>query len=392
MQILFVDDDPAILAGMQRMLRSKRNEWQITFAEGGERALEVLEETSFHVVVTDMRMPKVDGAQLLSHLYDQHPATVRIVLSGHTELSAALRSATLAHRFLSKPCEPPVLIEAIEQACTLERRLQNQELRQLVGKLSVLPSPSDVVVQLNEALATLDVSVDRVAEIVSGDVAISVKLLQLVNSSFFGLAQEVTSVRQAVAYLGTSLIRGLVAASEVFAFAGEVSPVPYRTLSLLHTHSMTVATRAQELAPAPLKQDAFVAGLVHDVGSIVLAAATPDVMASVMDEVERGERAVHEIEMELLGASHAEVGAYLLSLWGLPYPVVEAVAHHHDVPAVGSGGLQLTHLVTVADALSDAERPASVCSEGPTSALAEDFLEACGLRDQVLEIQRSTLR
>lgn len=383
-RVLFIDDDPAVLAGLRRMLRSKRDEWDLTFADGGQGALETLARETFDVVITDMRMPGIDGADVLARLRVEHPGTVRIVLSGHTEQSAALRSASLAHRFLSKPCDPQRLIEAIDQACRLEERLRNPELRRLVGQMTALPSPGQVVLDLNEALATPGTSVELVAEIVAGDVAISVKLLQLVNSAFFGLAQEVTSVRQAVAYLGTSLIRNLVAASEVFAFANDVRPVPYDSVALLHDHSLQVAQLAQDLAPPALAQDAFVAGLVHDVGALVLAAVMPDLVESIRAEVGRGERAVHDIETECFGADHADVGAYLLSLWGLPYAVVEAVAHHHEPPPVGADGVQLTHLVAIADALVDQDRPPGVSSEGWSPALDRAFLDACGLADRLL--------
>lgn len=383
-RVLFIDDDPAVLAGLRRMLRSKRNEWDLTFADGGQGALETLARESFDVVITDMRMPGVGGIDILAHLRVEHPETVRIVLSGHTEQSSALRSASLAHRFLSKPCEPLRLIEAIDQACRLEQRLRNPELRRLVGQMTALPSPGQVVLDLNEALATPGTSIELVAEIVAGDVAISVKLLQLVNSAFFGLAQEVTSVRQAVAYLGTSLIRSLVAASEVFAFAHEVRPVPYDSVPLLHDHSLRVAQLAQDLAPPALGQDAFVAGLVHDVGALVLAAVLPDLVESIRDEVARGERATHVIETEHFGADHADVGAYLLSLWGLPYAVVEAVAHHHEPPSVGAEGLQLSHLVAIADAFVELDDHSGMSFESASPALDRTFLEACGLADRLL--------
>ena len=148
-RVLFIDDDPAVLAGLRRMLRSKRDEWDLTFADGGQGALETLARETFDVVITDMRMPGIDGADVLARLRVEHPGTVRIVLSGHTEQSAALRSASLAHRFLSKPCDPQRLIEAIDQACRLEERLRNPELRRLVGQMTALPSPGQVVLDLN---------------------------------------------------------------------------------------------------------------------------------------------------------------------------------------------------------------------------------------------------
>ena len=126
-RILFVDDEPQILEGLQNLLHRHRRVWDMVFALGGEAALEELGCRPFDVIVSDMRMPLMDGATLLRRVQEQHSETVRIVLSGHVELTTALRAVSVAHQFLTKPCKPHELENVIQRACNL-RALINDEM------------------------------------------------------------------------------------------------------------------------------------------------------------------------------------------------------------------------------------------------------------------------
>ncbi len=112
-RVLFVDDEPKVLAGLQRMLRPLRHEWRMTFAAGGAEALAMLERGPFDVLVTDMRMPGIDGPQLLEEVRRRFPHVLRIALTGQYHGDAVQRSAALAHYHLAKPCDPDMLKEAI---------------------------------------------------------------------------------------------------------------------------------------------------------------------------------------------------------------------------------------------------------------------------------------
>src|SRR5208337_2001432 len=215
-RVLFVDDEPRILEGLRRMLRPQRHEWEMAFAPGGEAALALMEASPFDVIVSDMRMAGMDGATLLCRVRELYPQMVRIVLSGHTELSTALRVVPVAHQFLAKPCDAEMLRVAIERACHLKALLHDDSIRRTVGALCELPSLPRTYHALTLALADPDTSIQRIAGIVELDVGISTKVLQLVNSAFFGIARSITNIQNAVSYLGISTLKSLVLSVEVF--------------------------------------------------------------------------------------------------------------------------------------------------------------------------------
>lgn len=329
-RILFVDDEPNILEALQRMLRPQREEWDMSFANGGQEAVKLLDNGAFDVVVSDMRMPGIDGAALLNLVREKHPAALRFILSGYTELQASFRAVPVAHQFLVKPCDPDALRTAIERATSLVAVLNSRMLAGLVGSMQDLPSLPKSYSELRDALSDPDVSVERIVRIVETDVAITAKILQLVNSAFFGITRDVTQIKTAVSYLGLNILQNLVLSAEVFRAFQPKKPIPGFSVEEFHQHSQTTARIAAKI---PVKHQmpggVVIAALLHDVGKLVIAERSPDHFARALAGVKLDHKPLHVIEEELIGVSHAEVGAYLLSLWGLPYPVVEAVAHHH---------------------------------------------------------------
>jgi putative nucleotidyltransferase with HDIG domain len=330
MKVLFVDDEEAILSALRRMLRRHAPDWETSFAVGGEAALTRLSDERFDVVVTDMRMPVMDGAAVLKSVREEHPATVRIVLSGHNEMAAALRTVPLAHQFLTKPCDPDELRAAVNRATRLQDVLTRTELLPVIGGVDTLPSPPAVIARLGALLAAPDVDIDQVVEVVSADAAISAKLLQLVNSAFFGVARRVGDVATAVRYLGIVTVRDLAVAVHAFrAMSGDTSSKAL--VDEIHAHSSQVAELTQLLVDdGRHRHEAFVAALLHDVGRLVLAARAGDAYADVVAEAAGSDRRLQDLETEAFGASHTEVGALFLSMWGLPYPIVEVVLSHHQ--------------------------------------------------------------
>jgi HD-like signal output (HDOD) protein/CheY-like chemotaxis protein len=329
-RILFVDDESKILDGLQRMLRPDRKRWEMEFAVGGEAALKACANARFDVVISDMRMPGMDGATLLGHIRDQYPETARIILSGYSEITAATRAVHVAHRFLAKPCNASELQATIERVCTLQEVLCTPEIRQVIGTVGTLPSLSSTYTALTQALGRPDTSIDTVAEILSHDVAMSAKVLQLVNSAFFGLAQTVTSLQSAASYLGMETIKNLALVSEAFKVFVPHSCIPQSEFEAIQIQAQMTAAIALVLpADAKTREITVLAALLHDVGRLVLASKMPDRFCSVIALTKARGCEPFEAEEELLGTSHAEIGAYLLGLWGLPNLAVEAIAHHH---------------------------------------------------------------
>jgi HD-like signal output (HDOD) protein len=326
-RVLFVDDEARVLEGLENMLRSYRKQWDMTFVLGGAPAKAAIETSSFDVVVSDMRMPGIDGAKLLSWVRDKFPAIVRIILSGYAEVEASNRAVPVAHQFLLKPCEPKLLADVIERVCALRLQIDDEAVRRVIGKLDRLPPAPKVYTALTAAIADPKVDGRAIAAILRRDMGLCAKLLQLVNSSFFRVSRTITSIEQAVGFLGIDTVRNLVMVAEVF--DGSRSPADTALIESLQQRGIATGDLARRIASGEQAEDAYVAGLLHDVGELVLATSDRAAYAAVTAEAKARNLPRVVVESERDGVTHAEVGAYLLGLWGLPHVVVEAVANHH---------------------------------------------------------------
>jgi HD-like signal output (HDOD) protein len=349
LQVLFVDDDPLVLLGLRRMLRSERNQWVTQFATRGSEALALLDDFDFDVVLSDMQMPDMDGAELLTRVRQRRPSAVRIVLSGQSERASAVKAASVAHQFLSKPTDAQALRNAVSRARDLEDRLHQARLRSALGALDILPSPSATVTSLNAAFADPSSDLDLIVGIVEPDLAISSKILQLVNSAFFALPREVASLHEAVAYLGMENLRAVATSADMFQ-ALHSGPSVEQLARQLQAHSQGVMRLARHILPRAMRPgDLFLGGLLHDIGLLAAAALVPDLWADLVAGTS-GPWTTND-EERLLGATHSDIGAYLLCLWGMPYGAVEVVARHHDPGPLEAGALAEVHAVYLAEAL-----------------------------------------
>jgi HD-like signal output (HDOD) protein len=383
-RVLFVDDEPRVLEQLQQMLESQKDQWDMAFAPGGEAALMLLDATPFDVVVSDIAMPGMDGAALMKFVCERYPAIVRIVLSAPQEMEEALRAVPVAHQFLLKPCDPNMLRVAVERATSLSNILSNKLLANLVGSVKDLPVLPRTYLALRQKLAEPEASIRDVVHIVEQDVAISAKILQLVNSAFFGLPREVSSVRTAVGFLGIDTLQNLVLSAGVFTIFDQLARLPGFSCEELQAHSQLIAKIAGQIpASAHVRGVAVVAGLLHDVGKLVLATRAPAHFTRALEGAEAEGRPLYVVETELMGVSHAEVGAYLLGIWGLPSPVVEAVAHHHHPERVPQDSLDAVGIVYISNIL--AHQVADRASAGESLAQMEidpEYLERLGVSEQ----------
>jgi putative nucleotidyltransferase with HDIG domain len=375
MRVLFVDDDPNILQGLQRLLRPMRREWEMSFALGPRDAVALFDQAPFDVVVSDMRMPDMSGAELLARIRDTHPSVARIILSGHSQMESAVHSAGIAHQFLAKPCDAEALRATILRVLALRNLLHDPTLARLVAGIGSLPSLPASYAAINDELASEDPSLQRVAEIISKDIAMSAKVLQLVNSAFFGLARRVETIEQAVTLLGTEIIKSLVLSNAAFS---QFRPVSTRFLAeRLWNHSLLVGSIAAKIAKAEGADKSVVgaalqAGILHDLGQLILATHLPQQFDVALEAAKAREVPLFETERETIGATHAQVGAYLLGLWGLPDSTVEAVAFHHEPASCTLRTFAPLTAVHAANALlhSGVDGPESVESRLDTEFLA----------------------
>jgi putative nucleotidyltransferase with HDIG domain len=351
-RILFVDDESPVLEALRARLHRLADRWEMHFVESGERAVEELERGVFDVVITDMRMPRMDGAELLCIVSERWPDVIRIVLSGYAESEQTVRLVPYAHQYLSKPCEPKQLESVIDRCQRLHQLLRQQNLRAIVGRIKKLPAMPRVYAQLRSALGRDTVTAGEVARIVADDAVIAAKVLQLVNSAFFRLARRITNIEQAVNYLGFVAIRNLTLSVEVFSHWPDSSPTMSLNFERLQSHAHLVAGASRALAGASVTaDDALLAGLLHDIGYWILAHECATDLTRSIETAARLGIPLHEAETQVIGASHAEIGAYLLGIWGLPYPVIDAVAHHHTPLSVKPSEFDLLAVLATAHSL-----------------------------------------
>lgn len=327
LNILFVDDEPLILEGLRNRLRKYRKRWNTHFVTSGQEALELLNESPMDVVVSDMRMPQMDGAALLSEVQRLHGDAIRIVLSGHAELEEAMRVMPVAHQFLTKPCDANQLEDIIDRACNLQRLLKNEELQAIVTGIDNLPAVPCTYHRLVVAIADEHSSAKDLAQIIREDIGICAKVLRVANSSFFSRSRNISDIEAAVVRLGSQTIKSLVMGMEVFTLPKGVE-VEF-SMQGLQERSLACASLAKRLSSPEYQELAFLSGMLHDMGQLVLATYQPKLYSRAVVLAREHDVPQHEAEETYLGVSHAEVGAYLLGLWGLPYPVIEAVAFHH---------------------------------------------------------------
>jgi HD-like signal output (HDOD) protein/ActR/RegA family two-component response regulator len=391
-RILFVDDDELILRSMERVLRRPAQEagWELCFASSGEAALAEMARSPVDVLLADSNMAGMSGAQLLRKVQEREPSVVRILLSGHTGLDVLRTALPYAHQFLPKPCDGQLLRSTLESACNLRGLLAKPELRQLVGSSNELPSAPRTFIELSNALANPSTSARAVSEIIERDIAISARVLQLVSSAFYGLPRAVTSIGGAVAYLGVEVIKAIVLSVEVARMFPLTQSVPDFSVDALQQRGTRVSQLAKRmLGHEPGGDVLLVAGLLQDSGQLVLASRAAARFGLALSAAAARKQPLGEVEGEMFGASHADIGAYLLGLWGLPPRVVQAVAHHLEPQRTGTRVFTPAASLYVANLLvTDPDVPA--LEEVPLRTVALDlgFLRMIGVAHQLDDWRR----
>ena len=359
--ILFVDDEPRVIQALQHILVNKQDEWHMEFADSGARALKLLSKFEFHAIVADLFMPGMDGAQLLEEARIRSPQTTRIVLCWRSDRQFLSRVFGVAHQYLYKPCDPEVLKGTLARVLVQSDLLSDARLKMLVSQLRTVPSLPALYLDLMHEMKSENASLQRVGDIISRDPGMSVKILQLVNSAFFGLPRHVSGPAEAALFLGIETIKTLVLSLQIFS-QFDHAKIRAFNLGALWKHSWETALLAKQVSGSEernMKQaeQAFTAGLLHDIGKLLLAANLPSVYQEALDLAQTLAIPVPEAERTILGASHAEVGGYLLGLWGLPQPVVDGVTFHHCPAQCSHRGFGPLTAVHAANVLSQARTP-----------------------------------
>lgn len=393
MRLVLLENEHRAAETHRRALLHVRPEWQIVLVSSSAEALAALADAPTDVLVAELIAPATDGLALFDEARERWPGTVRIGIAGFTDRSIALRLERAVHRLMQTPCDPYMLAMMAERSILLRDLVHDPLVTAAIGGMGALPRPPVTIQALEKVLADPDAGVIAVAAVISRDAALAARILRLVNSSFFGAGRQVTRIDAAVNFIGVSLVRAL-AFADCAARAFTVSP-DVLDLDEWNLHAIRVAACSRDITRAmcpqdrALADDAFLAGLLHDVGQVVLAGVIPRHWA----DCERAAKATGEpictIESRDGGVSHAIAGAYLLSLWGLPATIVEAVAFHHRPDRIAAGLFDPALAVHIADAITvrSPDRLAPAIDEATCSAagVTRDQLTAWQLRYGAME-------
>ena len=384
-RILFVDDESMVLKGIQRTLRKMRKSWDMTFTTSAREALEILDTNPMDVIVSDMKMPEMDGTQLLGEVKQRHPHMVRLILSGHVEQETTIQSVQFAHQCLSKPCDAELLKQTLAKLFALREILSDDAIKKIVSQIESLPSLPSIYTEIMAEMQSDDPSINNVGEIIGRDVSMTAKILQVVNSVFFGLPRKIGNPQQAVMLLGLEAIKSLVLSVKIFS---EFSQQQYAWFNIddIFNHSISVSTHAKAIVKSEkMDQDlvnySLMAGLLHDLGKLILATNFNQTYKQVMAESRSSSRQLWELEQEAFGTSHAEIGAYLMGLWNIENPIIEAIAFHHCPSRSASNHMGLLAAVHIANGLDHEE--ASADDQAAEQLYDNEYLDRLGVSDRV---------
>ena len=379
-RVLFVDDEPNVLQGLKRMLRSQRNVWDMDFASSGEAALDKFMAEPFDVVVSDMRMPGMDGATLLEWIQNDAPETIRIILSGFSEQDAILRTAGPAHQYLAKPAPAELLVQTITRSLALRERLMSGDAQQILNRLKTIPTAPDTYLRLVKTMKSFSGDLDDITAVIESNPALAAQTMKLTNSAFFRLPESTTSIKRAVQLLGFETLRALALNSELYPYYdGRETHLPQmRILSMrsLQIGQACAAIAKVEALPGPEIDTLLCAGVVSHVGTLALLAGASEQFDNVTQNVDSHESSLLDAEFTEFGCDHAQLGAYFLSLWAFVDPIVEAVAYHHEPHNKGAPPSKFTAILHAAQALVRSQDP-----NDPNLDMA--YLESVGCADRL---------
>ena len=382
--ILFIALSPEDTGSIREGLRDMSDKWRLEFVSNVRQGLTALEKTPFDAAVVDLQAPGIDAPGLFKTMMDASPTTLRLGLITPPERQAIQQVKAAVHQLLTKPCDPNVLKAVMARTFASQEFLTDENLKRLASGIRSLPVLPDIYAELMQELKSEDPSLERAGEIVAKDMGLSAKILTLVNSAFFGLGRPITHPSEAAMFLGTETLRALVLSLQVFS---QFSQVRLKEFSVenLWKHSWTTGVLAKRLcefeeADRTTTDEAFIAGLLHDMGKLVLAANLPSQLEENIRQGRQKKLTLWEQEYQVFNASHAELGGYLLSTWGLSTGVVEAVAFHHRPTLAKRQNFSALTAVHVANTI--AKKGPSECGLNPQP-VSMEYLSTLDLAGRV---------
>ncbi|MGM0443395.1 MAG: HDOD domain-containing protein [Fibrobacterota bacterium] len=350
-KVLFVDNSEKWIE-IYKTVFYNTDEWECHYAQDVLAAVDYLNYISVDVIVVELKLPLFDGTQILEYVKKRYPDIIRIILTDCTDITRQIRVVRLAHQFLKKTRSVTDIEQIINNIYRLHRIVISSKARQIVGAMDSLPALPDAYYQLKSELNSADPSLKKIARIVESDMGLSLTILKIVNSAFFGVSQRVGSVSQAVSLLGTEILKSLLVSAHVFSHFESKDICTSVTDVMNHSKLVAAFTDAiceREGVKKQAREAVFMAALLHDIGRLVFETSFHDVYKKAIGISQVTSESLSETEKSTIGVNHSEVGAYLLGVWGFNLSTVEAVAFHHSPSQLKGRKNVLLSILHVAD-------------------------------------------
>lgn len=386
MNLLIVADNIDTLEALGQTLSAQKKPWKLRFAQSAADALTRLEREPADAVISEIRMADMDGAQLLAQVRERYPKSIRIALCNAHDREGMARGLGIAHQMLTLPVDAALLSSTLARASLLQARIHSAAVIQALGSIDSLPVLPRLYWDLSREIDRDSATAASVCPIIEQDVGMTARLLQVVNSAMFTLQRRIGHVRDAIAYLGFEPVRSLVLTSGLCrAMSGLCAPQGF-SLDAIQQHSMRAARIAMGLVrDVPVRKLAFSAAMLHDIGRIVIALGLPADYGRVQGLVQERQLCTLDAEREIFGCTHAEIGAHLLALWGLPNALVEAVAFHHEPQSLPEARLSVAGVVHVANWI---EHQLPDTAFAASQSLDREYLARVGLLQELPDWQQ----
>lgn len=352
LNILTVDKNPNILSQISELLHSSQFEGKYYFTQTIDEAFSIIEQNEISIVICDLNIPTINGVDFLEVLKSDFPSIVRIVLFDHeNQMELLLKSVVSAHKFISKPIDSEKFYKVITQTLLLNSFLIDTNVLNILNQIESFPSLPQTYIEIEEELNKENFAIKNISDIVHKDMAIATRILQVVNSPLFGLAKNITDIQQAISLLGITMLKSLILYTQIFrSFEGNMRVENIQ--KEIWEHSLKVANTSKLLVANFGNRNeietAFISGLLHDVGKIIII-NNEKFIFDILELMKSENIEYNEAEYKILGTSHAEIGAYLLSLWGLPNIIVDSVKNHHKISKIENNIISVETAVFIAN-------------------------------------------
>lgn len=385
--IVFVDDDESVLDGLKRLLHKMDDQWGMEFYQTGQEALSAMDKKTFDIIVTDLRMPDMGGVELLEIVRKRHQDVTRLMLSGCSEQPSYGKAVSCAHQFIAKPCDSNQLITQLSRSFAIRERIRSQKVAQVLPSLRSLPAMPAAYKKVLDMIENPRCTSRDVGQVISKDIGMSAKILQIVNSAFYGPSTKISDPVRASVYLGIKAIKALALTDGVFSTLPEERVQEFH-VSGLQEHCVRVGALARAICKSQKMTDqqqetAMMAGILHDTGKMIMIAEFDYELSEIIRLSRVEKRHCFEIERESMDLTHAELGGCLLNLWGLGNDIIEAATFHHEPQECIKDGFSIAISVYLANAID--HQFCSYLSTGWTEEIDMDILEELELIEYLPE-------